>query len=116
MNIGATGELGERTAAVYLRKQGYRILCKNFYTRYGEIDIVASKGEYIVFVEVKTRKPDSLVTGEEAVTAAKAGRLKAAAALYLEKNQTELQPRFDYVGTLLQGDKCTVEQHIENAF
>jgi len=50
------GDWGERIASDYLISNGYQILERNFYTRYGEIDIVASKDEDIIFVEVKTRK------------------------------------------------------------
>lgn len=51
------GPLGERACAQVLRKKGYRILDVNYRTRFGEIDIIAEKKPYIIFVEVKTRSP-----------------------------------------------------------
>lgn len=49
------GNAGEEEAASYLKKRGYKILERNYRTKFGEIDIVASKKRAIVFVEVKTR-------------------------------------------------------------
>ncbi|MBP5618294.1 MAG: YraN family protein, partial [Clostridia bacterium] len=65
MNIGATGERGEKLAARYLRRKGYRILERNFQTRFGEIDLIARKGDQLVFVEVKTRAPGAPVSGRD---------------------------------------------------
>lgn len=62
------GALGERLAADYLFKQGYKIICRNFRVRYGEIDLVAIHRKILIFVEVKTRwgtpygRPDEAVT------------------------------------------------------
>ena len=50
------GGRGEKIAASFLRRQGYRIIEKNYRTRLGEIDIVAREDEDLVFVEVKTRR------------------------------------------------------------
>ncbi|WP_276661388.1 YraN family protein, partial [Syntrophomonas wolfei] len=50
------GLWGEELAAQYLGKKGYKILERNFYTRYGELDLVCEKDDNIVFVEVKTRR------------------------------------------------------------
>ena len=69
MNIGKTGGEGEKRVANYLRQQGFAIVKRNYTCRYGEIDIIAENDEYILFVEVKTRKKDSLVSGEESVNA-----------------------------------------------
>lgn len=49
------GKHGEELAAVYLQAQGYQIVFRNFYSKYGELDIVAKKNNLLVFVEVKTR-------------------------------------------------------------
>ena len=53
------GRFGEAAAAEYLRGRGYAILGMNYRTRLGEIDVIASKGKYVAFVEVKLRRPDS---------------------------------------------------------
>lgn len=62
------GNIGEKAVCRYLRLRGYRILDRNYTIRGGEIDIVAFKRKTIHFVEVKTRKVNSITTGEEAIT------------------------------------------------
>lgn len=59
-NRSEKGRLGEEYAARLLEREGYRILSRNFHTRYGEIDLIAQKGEILAFIEVKTRAADSL--------------------------------------------------------
>ena len=115
MNIGATGEKGERLAARHLRRQGYRILARNYQTRFGEIDVIARKGDTLVFVEVKTRAAAAPVSGRDAVDAAKQARLRTAALQYWQAQGAALQPRFDVVEVTLSTDGAQVE-HIENAF
>ena len=53
------GQDNENAAAEYLKQQGYEILAQNFYTRMGEIDLIARDDEYLVFVEVKYRRSAS---------------------------------------------------------
>ena len=67
------GNWGEDKAALYLRLHGYRIVERNFRCRQGEIDVIARKGGVIAFVEVKSRKPGSMVGGFEAVNKRKQG-------------------------------------------
>ena len=104
------GAWGEKKAAGYLRLHGYKILEMNCRFRQGEIDIVASKRGYIVFVEVKLRKNDSYAEAREYVT--------AAAQLWLAQKETELQPRFDVIEIYApDGAKGKVKiNHIKNAF
>ena len=78
------GALGEKTAAEYLTKLGYRIRERNFRTREGEIDIIAEKDDFLVFVEVRTKRSSSFGTAEESVTAKKKERLIALAQAYME--------------------------------
>jgi putative endonuclease len=75
MNIGKIGKSGEDRVAAFLRSKGYKIVKRNYQCRVGEIDIIAERREYIVFVEVKTRKAGSLVSGEEAVNFKKQERI-----------------------------------------
>ncbi len=79
------GALGEKTAAEYLVQKGYRILCRNFRCREGEIDIVALKEDTLHFVEVKTRQ--GLLFGHplESVTNKKAAHMRAAASRFLSQ-------------------------------
>ena len=62
-----TGDRGEDYTAAYLKKNGYKILSRNYRKSYGEIDIIASKGKTICFVEVKTRHSGTLSQPYEAV-------------------------------------------------
>ena len=63
MNIGKVGSDGEKTAINYLKKHKYKILSQNYQTYFGEIDIVCKIDNYIVFVEVKTRSDNYMVSG-----------------------------------------------------
>ena len=61
------GDKGEDLTAKYLRERGFIITKRNFHSRYGEIDIIAENAQYILFVEVKTRKNNAFVSGFSAV-------------------------------------------------
>lgn len=78
------GALGEKIATEYLTKLGYRIRERNFRSREGEIDIIAEKDNFLVFVEVRTKRSSSFGTAEESVTAKKKERLIALAQAYME--------------------------------
>lgn len=91
------GAAGEILAARFLRDKGYTLLAANYRSRFGEIDIIARDGEYIAFIEVKTRQEGALYTPKEAVNQAKQRRILKTAAFYLSRHPTELQPRFDVV-------------------
>ncbi len=116
MNIGKVGGAGEKAAEKYLRRGGFKIAARNYQCRWGEIDIVCERGGFIVFVEVKTRRVGALVGALESVGAAKRRRLTAAAENYLLENETQLQPRFDVIEVVHDGDNYFVGGHIENAF
>ena len=79
------GAWGEDRAARYLRLRGYRVLERNFRCRQGEIDIIARKGSFIVFVEVKLRKNTDHGEAREFVTYAKQRRVICAAEYWLVK-------------------------------
>ena len=90
------GREGERRVAEYLRGKGYIILRRNWRdSRYGEIDIIAENRENIVFVEVKTRSENALVSGLEAIDEKKARRIRNAAQVFTRKLNTVLTPRID---------------------
>ncbi|MDO5142655.1 MAG: YraN family protein [Eubacteriales bacterium] len=91
------GAWGERVAQDYLRERGYTIVATNFRTRFGEIDMIAQQGEYLVFVEVKTRRDTRFGAAREHVTAAKQAKIIAAAEAWLQQQPTTLQPRFDVI-------------------
>lgn len=101
-----SGVLGEKYAEKYLRKRKYKILDRNFRSKYGEIDIIACDLQYIIFVEVKTREENSLVSGQEAVHYQKQQKIIKTAMCYLQLHPTNLQPRFDVaVISTKQGQK-----------
>lgn len=112
------GRYGEAQAADYLRKRKYRILGMNYSCRFGEIDIIAEKGSFVVFVEVKLRKNDAYAQAREFVTGAKQHRIRTAAQIWLADNPMDKQPRFDVIEIYApQGmDGAYRVNHIENAF
>lgn len=93
------GDLGEKKAEAYLKDQGYEILERNFiFHGEGEIDLIAKKDFYLVFVEVKQRKNANYGYGAEAVDEIKQKKIKKAAEYYYHfVNKEDLQPRFDVI-------------------
>ena len=113
------GPWGEEQAARYLRLRGYSILERNFSCRTGEIDIVAKKGKFIVFVEVKARKNAEFAEAREFVTYAKQQRILATAQLYLSTHDGDLQPRFDVIEVYAPDGEYSRKvriNHIKDAF
>ena len=119
MGVRETGCRGELAAADCLRRKGYEILERNYRSRYGEIDLIARDGDYLVFVEVKTRGSRSVSLPREAVGRAKQSKLIRTALLYLSSHPGALQPRFDVVEVFTDGtDACRVRavRHLPDAF
>lgn len=113
------GAAGEMLAARFLREKGYTILSANFRCRQGEIDIIAAKGNYIVFAEVKTRSADAIYAPREAVTLQKQRRLLQTAAIFLGHYPDKRQPRFDVIEVITKnGDSMALQEinHIMGAF
>ena len=109
------GSDGEAAAAAYLKKKKYKILGQNYSCRFGEIDIIAQQGRYVVFAEVKTRKNENFAAAREFVTRQKQERVMKAAMLWLQQNDVDLQPRFDVIEVVGEGFARKIT-HIENAF
>lgn len=113
------GAFGEDAACRYLKRKGYKLLERNFTCRMGEIDIIAQKGRFVIFAEVKLRKNADFGQAKEFVTAAKQRRVIAAAERWLVQNRTELQPRFDvievYAPLGLETKKPEI-YHLEDAY
>ena len=119
MGSVSKGAAGEVLAARFLRDKGYEITDANFRCRFGEIDIIARDGPYIVFVEVKTRRADALYAPAEAVTREKQLRLIKSAGYFLLGHPEEGQPRFDVIEVVTSPDDplTAVEiRHLENAY
>lgn len=117
-SAGWFGDLGERTAARYLRRHGYRILHRQMRNRFGEIDLIAAEGDTIVFVEVKTRRSANQGAPFEAVGLAKQEKLTKAALAWLKRNRLlERRYRFDVVSIVWAPGAARPEiQHFRSAF
>ena len=111
-----SGKTGETAAVKYLKGKGYKILDRNYRKTYGELDIVAQKGENIAFVEVKTRKSDNFGTPAEFVTLKKQKKLIKAAYAYIQEHNLVAEFTFDIVEVYLAGGKIKEINHIMNAF
>ena len=92
------GVFGEKLAREYLMRQGYEILDANVKIGYQELDIVAERGGYLVFVEVKTRLSQAYGDGSEAMSPRKQRALRQAVSKYLTlKNWWHKEPRGDLI-------------------
>ena len=113
-----TGDAGENYCVKYLKKHGYKIICRNYRKSYGEIDVIAFKGGVLSFVEVKTRHSASLTQPYEAVDYKKQQRLIKAAQAYLAEHDVQSYCRFDVCEVITDKDtlKLININYIENAF
>ena len=114
MNNYEIGRLGEDAVAYYLEKNGYEVLDRNYRTASGEIDIIFSDGDYLVFGEVKTR--NSLYFGRpcQAVDINKKIRIVNTAKNFIVKNIFyDMNIRFDVFEVYYKSRKIL---HIKNAY
>jgi len=115
--VQAIGSYGERVAAAYLRRLGYRILIRNFLTVGGELDLVCRHGDMLVFVEVRTRGGEEFGRPAESIGAKKEESLRHAARRYLEQlDRDDILHRFDAVEVTLRAGERPVCHLIENLF
>ena len=107
----SAGQAGEQLAVDYLIARGFALLGRNYRTKFGEIDIIAKRKGVVYFIEVKARGWGSLIDPLEAVTPAKAKRLRRVAEHYLLKNpRIERMPcSFAVIGI----DHTVMPPHIE---
>lgn len=98
----------EEEACEYLRRNQYHVICRNFVSRYGEIDIVAFDETALVFIEVRYRRRGALVTPAESVTSRKLQRLKLAIRDFLYK-YTETVGHFESIRV----DLCSVTDSMD---
>ncbi len=118
MNKKEIGDYGEAIARRYLRRRLYRIVETNYKTKHGEIDIIAKKGRYIIFCEVKSRKAENTeLYGRPAlaVNYKKREHIRSALNTYLYRSNTTLTPRIDIIEIYLSEKGHRIE-HIKNAF
>ena len=97
------GAQGENIAVRYLQNKGYRIVARNYRTRFGEIDIIAEQGPDLVFVEVKTRASVLFGSPLDSVNVNKQKQLSRVALDYMSRKSCQNRPvRFDVVAILLK--------------
>jgi len=80
------GKRGEEIAEEYLVKKGYKILEKNYSTKFGEIDLIATKDSVLVFIEVKLKQTEDFGTPEEMIGTLKLAQVQRMAEFYLMDN------------------------------
>jgi putative endonuclease len=117
-HIHALGARGEKLAARFLRKNGYKVLHRNFEPkRGGQIDIVCRDGETLVFVEVKSRRDEELQRPVDGIHAGQKRRISRGALTWLRMlDNPDIPFRFDVVEVILaDGEKPKLEL-IQNAF
>ncbi|HPR16683.1 MAG TPA: YraN family protein [Candidatus Cloacimonadota bacterium] len=112
----ARGKFGEDMAANFLLTNRYKILHRNFHSRFGEIDIIAFFDHTVIFVEVKLRKND-IDNALNSVSRAKQNKLVKTANAYLEKHPEleDYSTRFDIVAIIQKGEQYQL-QHFQDAF
>ncbi len=108
---------GEAAAAAWAEARGWRILCRNYRCRQGEIDLVAREGGTVVFVEVKARRGNAFGSPREAVDGRKRARIARVARHFLMVNALADAPcRFDVAGVTVGPDGDTAVEWISDAF
>jgi putative endonuclease len=113
------GRLGEELAAAHLARLGYDILARRHRTRFGELDLVASDDETVVFVEVKTRRSGSGHPWDALHDAKRLQVRRMAAAWLADTRDRPYFPsiRFDAIGVTLDASGALVSlDHLEGAF
>ena len=110
----ALGKIGEDAASSYLSSSGYIIIEKNYSCKLGEIDIIAKKGKYLVFIEVKTRTNLKYGYPEESVNKYKIKKIKDVANIFIIDNESlsNFNFRFDVISIIV--NKYKINNSINN--
>lgn len=116
MNSTEIGNIGENSVCDYLVEKGYTIIARNYRIKGGEIDIIAANSDYIAFVEVKTRNPNSISSGFDSVNARKQYLIIKTASDYCSKYPVDLQPRFDIAEVIIINGNVQSIDYIKNAY
>lgn len=112
MNRLSIGRLGERKAEEFLKNLGYRILERNYRSRFGEIDLIAEDHGTVVFVEVKLRGGDKFGTPLEAITHQKLSKVIKTSQFYL-LNKPNQNIRYDAMEIIETRGKLNIN-HVKN--
>jgi putative endonuclease len=110
------GMKGEEIAVAYLKKEGYKILARNWFYDHKEIDIISQLNNEIVIVEVKTREGDYFEEPWEAVSAKKIRNIVDVADAWLNHHCIDLETRFDVISIIFSDDVNYELTHFPGAF
>ncbi|MCX7719844.1 MAG: YraN family protein [Dictyoglomus thermophilum] len=118
MNNKEIGKLGEDFTIDFLNKRGFIILERNYKVPLGEVDIIAQKGDLLIFIEVKTRRNLDFGIPAEAVDRTKQNRIKKIAELYISTKKPKFKKiRFDIMSIILsKSGKILDWEYLINAF
>ena len=112
----AFGELGERIAERWLKRQGWRVVQRRFRSGHRDIDLVVEREGTVAFVEVKARRGCRFGDPVEAVNWSKQKDLARSASVWIDRHGRPSESyRFDIVGILVDGDRVRI-RHVPNAF
>ena len=110
------GELGERIAERWLRRNGWRLVQRRFRSGHRDIDLIVERDDTVVFVEVKARRGVRFGDPVEAVNWSKQKELARSASVWIDRHGRPSESyRFDVVGILVEGERVRV-RHVPNAF
>jgi len=108
---------GERSALDFLKRRGFRIIDKNYRTKFGEIDIIAQDKKTLCFIEVKTRNIDIQISPKESVDSKKQEKISKSTLSYLkEKNLLKKRARFDVISISIKKSGERKIELIKDAF
>ncbi len=110
------GKIGEDEAIAYLKSKGYSILYRNWRSGKFELDIIAENEEYLVVVEVKSRKEGYLLHPIDSVGKSKMRNIILAAEKYIFANDVQKETRFDVISVVVRPQGQFRIEHIEDAF
>lgn len=110
------GKLGESLASDYLKAKGYNILKTNYFSNYGEIDIIVQIHRIIIFVEIKTRS-SNIDTCLNSVSKRKQKKIIRTALIFIEENPQyeDFQFRFDVIAIAIKNNSRKL-LHLKDAF
>ena len=121
------GNIGEDIACQFLERKGFRIIGRNYLRKWGEIDIIAEKGNIVRFIEVKSVSRDTLpdisremdYRPEELVDLRKLRKLARTASLYMEEKKDDREYQIDVIGVIMSTTSRTarcrmIEQALED--
>jgi putative endonuclease len=109
-----TGQMGENLAADFLIAQGFEIVARNYRYKHAEIDLIVKKGNWLIFVEVKTRTSTHFGEPEAFVDEKKSRKILEGAEEYVHATNWQGNIRFDIISVTLSHEPKV--EHFEDAF